>query len=104
VAFDAARWQPARVIGRAISVALVFAALGCESPLVVDCDTGDFIEAGDDHWCLFRRSDTLMCPPLLPVEHDTPWGGYACASREHEELPPELCIAAGFCEADGGTP
>lgn len=79
------------------------AALGCEQPLVVNCDRGRFVEAGGDHWCLFRASDPLSCPALLPVEHDLPWGGRGCASREHDPLPEDLCVAAGECEADGGT-
>ena len=102
VAFDAARWQAARVIGRVIFVSML--ALGCDAPLVVNCDTGRFVEAGDDHWCLFGSSDRLACPMLLPVEHDLPWGGRGCAAREHDPLPPELCVAAGACDADGGAP
>ncbi len=89
--------------------ALALGTASCEAPLVVDCTTrapeGVLVEAGDDVWCLYPR---LMsdpdCPRLVPFEHDLPWGGTGCATREHRPLPADLCVAAGRCTPDGGAP
>ncbi len=77
---------------------------------MVDCTSegataGRFVEAGDDFWCIYPRllSDP-ECPRLVPFEHDLPWGGTGCATREHRPLPPDLCAAAGECAPDGGAP
>ena len=86
-----------------ISFVLALAA-ACEAPRVVDCtDDGRFVEAGGDHWCAYPARAGVACPRLLPVMHTLPWGGYACAAREHVPLPSELCAALGRC-ADGGGP
>lgn len=78
--------------------------LGCEAPQVVDCMAeGRFVEAAGDHFCVYDRRATVRCPRLLPVEHDLPWGGRACAAREHDPLPRALCVAVGPCRDDAGT-
>ncbi len=79
------------------------ALLGCEAPRVVDCtDEGRFVEADGVHFCVYERRSTARCPRLLPVEHELPWGGHACAEREHDPLPPGLCVMVGPCGADAG--
>lgn len=76
--------------------------MNCRSVGVMNAS---FVEAGGDFWCIYPRLITDPdCPAQLPVEHDLPWGGKGCASREHRPLPPDLCAAAGACAADGGTP
>jgi hypothetical protein len=96
-------WQAPRVRRVALSVMLLF-ALGCEAPLIVDCDPGVFAQAGGVEWCVFDRFDTVRCPELLPIEHDLPWGGYACAAVETRPVPVrELCMVVDECSSDGGT-
>ncbi len=85
-------------------VLLLLCAAACEAPRVVDCDTGRFVEAGGDFWCIYPRTATTRCPRLLPEEHELPWGGRGCASMQHSPLPSDLCVAAGACATDGGAP
>lgn len=103
----AARVIVASTAKRAMAAAaMLIAALGCEAPQVVDCTMdGQFVEAGDDFWCVYPRLMTdPECPRLVPFEHDLPWGGKGCATREHSPLPPDLCVAVGRCAPDGGSP
>jgi hypothetical protein len=99
-----AEWQAREVIARTIASLSMALALGCEGAVVANCDTGIFVETADDHFCVYDSDDTLRCPPQLPIETALPWGGYMCSAHEHDRVPREVCIAAGECEPDGGTP
>lgn len=91
--------------GRWLTVlGVAIALLGCEAPRVVDCTTeGRFVEAGGEPFCVYPRESTLRCPRLLPVRHDLPWGGRACAAERLDPLPRALCVAVGPCRDDAGT-
>jgi len=96
-------WQAAEVLLRyALGAVIALVLGGCEVARLVDCEPGRFARAGRDSWCVYGPRDTARCPPLLPVEHELPWGGRGCASREHAPLPSELCAAAGECQPDAG--